>query len=89
MARPAATKSVQMACLSIGYTDYLMPATKAMKVAELMQAAVECDQRYTGQEMVYEVQPEQLRVAFVLVRPSQVRMPDGETSENLSKPRLP
>ena len=71
-------KPVQMACLTIGYKQYLLPSAKAMKVAELMQDAYECDQHYDDHELVYEVQPEQPRVAFALVRPAQVRMPHGE-----------
>ncbi|MEG0936541.1 MAG: hypothetical protein RSE32_07965 [Comamonas sp.] len=87
MARPAAPKSVPMACLTIGYTQYLLPSAKPMKVAELMQEAFECDQQYTDREVVYQVQAEQPRVAFALVRPSQVRMPHGETSPISAKPR--
>lgn len=88
MARPEAPKSVPMACLTIGYTQYLLPSAKAMKVAELMQEAFECDQQYTDREVVYQVQPEQPRVAFALVRPSQVRMPQAEPAPIPVKPRL-
>ncbi|WP_314971740.1 hypothetical protein [Comamonas testosteroni] len=84
----APAKTVQMACLTIGYTQYLLPSAKAMKVAELMQDAFECEQDFTGHEMKYEVQPDQPRVAFALVRPSQVRMPQGEKSPLPAKPRL-
>lgn len=88
MARPAAAKTVQMASLTIGYNDYLMPASKAMKVAELMQDAFECDQSFEGIEHVYEVKPGQPRAAFALVRPSQVRMPQAEPAPIPVKPRL-
>ena len=83
----APAKTVPMACLTIGYTQYLLPSAKAMKVAELMQEAFECDQQYTDREVLYQVQPEQPRVAFALVRPSQVRMPEGATSPIPTKPR--
>lgn len=84
----APAKAVQMACLTIGFAQYLLPSAKAMKVAELMQDAFECEQDFTGHELKYEVQPEQPRVAFALVRPSQVRMPDGQASPIPTKPRL-
>ena len=83
----APAKTVQMACLTIGFTQYLLPSAKAMKVAELMQDAFECEQDFTGHEMKYEVQPEQPRVAFALVRPSQVRMPHEEPMPAPSKAR--
>lgn len=35
----APAKAVPMACLTIGYLQYLLPSAKAMKVAELMQDA--------------------------------------------------
>lgn len=84
----APAKAVQMACLTIGFAQYLLPSAKAMKVAELMQDAFECEQDFTGHELKYEVQQEQPRVAFALVRPSQVRMPDGQASPIPTKPRL-
>lgn len=84
----APAKAVQMACLTIGFTQYLLPSAKAMKVVELMQDAFECEQDYTGHELKYEVQPDQPRVAFALVRPSQVHMPKGETSPLPPNPRL-
>ena len=84
----APSKTVQMACLTLGFTQYLLPSAKAMKVAELMQEAFECEQHYTDRELQYEVQPEQPRVSFALVRPSQVRMPDGQASPIPTKPRL-
>lgn len=87
MARPPA-KSVPMACLTIGHYDYLMPAAKAIKVAELMQEAFNCTRSFGDHDYVYEVQPEQPRVSFSLVRPNQVRMPDAEPTRQPAKPRL-
>lgn len=84
----APAKTVQMACLTIGYTEYLLPAAKAMKVAELMQDAFECDHRYDERDFVYVVQPDQPRVAFALVRPNQVRMPQSDPTMPPAKPRL-
>lgn len=72
-----ATKPTQMACLTIGYQDYLMPSDKAMKVAELMQHAIACESNFEGTGYVYTAK-EQPNVEFSLVRPNQVRMPQGE-----------
>ena len=83
----APAKSVQMACLTIGYTDYLLPSAKAMKVAELMQEAVECRSGFDGMQADYTLLQRPVNVAFTLVRPNQVRMPQGETSPLPSKPR--
>lgn len=74
----ASTKPTPMACLTIGYQDYLMPSDKAMKVAELMQHAVECRSNFEGTGYVYTAK-DQPNVEFSLVRPNQVRMPQGES----------
>lgn len=87
MAR-APAKSVPMACLTIGHYDYLLPAAKAIKVAELMQDAFNCMRSYGDHDYTYEVQSEQPRVSFSLVRPNQVRMPHAEPSPLPAKPRL-
>lgn len=87
MAR-APAKSVPMACLTIGHCDYLMAAAKAIKVAELMQDAFNCVRSYGDLDFVYEVQPNQPRVSFSLVRPNQVRMPDAEPTRQPATPRL-
>lgn len=81
------SKAVQMACLTIDYKQYLLPSVKAMKIAELMQDAFECDHRYSEDDFIYEVLPDQPRVAFALVRPNQVRMPHGEPMPAPAKPR--
>lgn len=73
----ATTKPTPMACLTIGYRDYLMPSDKAMKVAELMQHAVECESNFEGTGYVYTAK-DQPNVEFSLVRPNQVRIPQGE-----------
>ncbi len=72
-----ATKPTQMARLTIGYQEYLMPSDKAMKVAELMQHAIACESNFEGTGYVYTAK-EQPNVEFSLVRPNQVRMPLGE-----------
>lgn len=73
----ASTKPTPMACLTIGYHDYLMPSDKAMKVAELMQHAIECESNFEGTGYVYTAK-DQPNVKFSLVRPNQVRMPQGQ-----------
>lgn len=74
----APTKPVQMAFLTIGYVYVLMPADKAMKVAELMQHAVPAEIDWAGNAEVYVVKEEHLRVEFKLARSNQIRMPHGE-----------
>lgn len=73
-----ATKPVQMACLQIGYQRLLLPADKAMKVAELLQHAVLTEVEFKGHREHYQVQDEPLRVEFAFVSPSQISMPSGE-----------
>lgn len=73
----ASHKPTPMACLTIGYRDYLMPSDKAMKVAELMQHAIECESKFEGTCYVYTA-TDQPNVEFSLVRPNQVRMPQGD-----------
>ena len=74
----ATTKPTPMACLTIGYRDYLMPSDKAMKVAELMQHALDGDWNYVNRGDDYYTAGDQARVEFRLVRADQVRMPQGE-----------
>ena len=84
----ASTKSTAMACLTIGNRDYLIPSDKAMKVAELMQHAIECEAKFEGAGYVYTA-TDQPNVEFSLVRPNQVRMPQGEAvSMPRARPRL-
>lgn len=84
----APAKPAQLACLTIGFTDYLLPSAKAMKVAELMQDAVECSTGYDDRQQTYTVRDRSVNVAFALVRPNQVRMPNGEPVPVPAKPRL-
>ena len=95
MNRP--TKPVQMARLSIGYQNLLLPADKAMKVVECLQHAVQAEIEFKGHKDHYQVQEEPLRVEFQLVSNSQISMPHGEPYPTgttkpalpLSRPRLP
>lgn len=81
----APSNPVQMACLTIGHYDYLMPAAAAMKVAELMTNAFECDRDYGERDYSYTPK-DQPRVSFSLVRPNQVRVPPGTPASTV--PRL-
>lgn len=73
----AATKTVQLCCLSIGYNNYLMPMDKAMKVMELMQSAVSCNKEYSGgSQFTYSV-GDQPQCGLDMVKPSQVNTPSG------------
>lgn len=64
---------VKMAKLTIGYTDYLLPYAKALKVAELLQDIVECEIGFDGLTTTYTERDREVPVEFVLVRPQQVR----------------
>ena len=89
MSRPT-KPAQQMAVLTIGYQRVLMPADKAMKVADAMQHAMPVEVDWKGHAEVYLVQQEPLRVAFALVRSSQICMPHGEPvpAPSPARPRL-
>lgn len=80
----------QMAYLTIGHSSFLLDASKAMKVAELMQHAVvgEWDYYRSDREDTYTA-GDPARVEFRLVRSDQVRMPHGQpVSMPPARPRL-
>ena len=81
------TKAVQMAYLTIGQSSFLLDASKAMKVAELMQHAVagEWDYYRSDREDTYTA-GEPARVEFRLIRSDQVHMPQG-APVSMSMPR--
>lgn len=73
-----AKKPVQMCCLTLNYTNYVMPADKGMKVVALMQSAVPCEENYEGpQGFVYRAIDEHKAVEFKLIQASQLRGPKG------------
>lgn len=79
-----------MAYLTIGHSNFLLAASKAMKVAELMQHAVdaEWDYGYEGRDRRY-IAGNSPSVEFRLVRADQVHMPQGEPqSMPPARPRL-
>lgn len=69
-------KTVAMCCVTVGHSDYLLPANKGMELVKLMQEAFACRDRYEDGNYVYDVL-EQPRVELKLVRPNQIRMPQG------------
>ncbi len=75
-----------MACLTIGHYHYLLPAAKAIKAAEILQDAFDCEHHYDDGDFVYEVASTQPRVSFALVRANQPRMPPGGLMPDPSKP---
>lgn len=79
MSRTPAKPARQMAYLTIGNGNFLMEASKAMKVAELMQHAVnaEWDWKHEGRDMRYIV-GDPTNVEFRLVRADQIVMPQGK-----------
>ncbi len=79
---PATTraKPVQMCCVSVGYSTYLMPADKGMKMVELLQSAFECKKDYADGRYAYVIgsQPE---VELALVKKDQVRGAAGNPDD--------
>lgn len=74
MARP--TKPVPMCCVSVGYECFLMPFDKGMRLVELMQHAVSCQQDWHEHKTRYVI-GDQPRVEFVAVKPNQVVAPSS------------
>jgi len=90
MSRATSKPPQQMAYLTIGHGNFLMEASKAMKVAELMQHAVnaEWDWRRESRDMHYIV-GDHTNVEFRVVRADQIHMPKGEPSPfQPAKPKL-
>lgn len=82
-----ATKPTQYAHLSIGYSDYVLPADKAMKVAELMSHALKCACGYSP-NLTYTLldAPE---VSFTLVRANQIRASQAEAEPAAKQTTIP
>ncbi|MEI7036462.1 hypothetical protein [Fulvimonas yonginensis] len=83
------TKNEPMCAVKIGYYTYLMPATAGMKLVQLLQQAVECEEHYEDAGYVY-VAGDQVNVSYRNVRNGQIRMPSGSmTPARRSLPSLP
>lgn len=72
-------KPVQLAHLQISYFSFILPVDKAMKIAELMQHAVECSMSYDDRKsFTLKDQPE---VSFELVKSSQIHAPNAQPEQ--------
>lgn len=78
MSRPSTKPAPQMAFITIGYGHFLMEASKAMKVAELMQHAVNADWNYMRSDSDTYTANGPVNVEFKLVRQNQIRMTGSE-----------
>ncbi|WP_416401906.1 hypothetical protein [Alicycliphilus denitrificans] len=90
MSRSTAKPATQMAYITIGYSHFLMDASKAMKVAELMQHAVDVEWNYSGRTNgdTYTV-GDPVNVEFRLVPANKIHMPSGEPAPvHPARPRL-
>lgn len=75
MATPA------LAVLTIGYSEFLLPRSKALKVAELMGEAVSVQSKYEG-GTGYTYKPTGTpNVELALINPNQVEL-DQETAKD-------
>lgn len=86
----AVKKPVTMCCVSIGYSYYLLPADKGMKLVELLQSAFECERSFGERSAVYEVGIQPEHVTLEIVRPAQIRQrpqPETEGGRLLPSPR--
>lgn len=90
MSRPSTKPAPQMAFITIGYGHFLMESSKAMKVAELMQHAVNADWNYIRGDSDTYTANGPVNVEFKLVRQSQIRMSgsDQEAAQPAAQKRL-
>lgn len=73
----ARSKNTPMCIVTFGYRHFLMPVVSGMKLVQLLGESVECESNYEGGgELTYEI-GDPVKVEFVTVRPSQLRMPPG------------
>jgi hypothetical protein len=75
--------SRSMACVTVGYRDLLLSADDGLKLVKLLQGAVICERKYVAgsADSVYQVSSDPLNVELALVKPDQVRMPEGMQPE--------
>jgi hypothetical protein len=65
--------SKPMCAVTIGYHEYLMPASVGMKVVELLQSAFEAEHIWDDVRIYTVGSP--VNVEFRSVRPDQIRVP--------------
>ncbi|WP_448252860.1 hypothetical protein [Ottowia oryzae] len=80
MSRATSKPATQMAYLTIGFEHFLMEASKAMKVAELMQHAVNTEWNYARCDQETYTVGNPVNVEFRLVPANKIRMPNGEVA---------
>lgn len=67
-----AKKAEPMCVVTVGYQEFLLPATKGLKIMQLMAGALQVDVRYDDGR-VYELRDEPVQVEYTSVDPRQVR----------------
>lgn len=87
-----ATRSIkqqQMAVVTLGYRDYLLPQASALKVLDLMSQAVEVESEFSTRKMRYRV-GEAPEVSLVVIKSDQLELPESELSpaKSTRKPLL-
>lgn len=72
--RKEMARGKDVACLRIGFEDYLLDADKAMQAMKLLREAIRCEKRFEGRRYRYMAlsRPE---LEVTLVDPSHVLMP--------------
>lgn len=87
MSRTAQPK--QMACVSIGYYEYLVPLEAATKIIALMANSVGLEKDFdrASGAYCYTVKAEQPRIEMTIVRPDDLRFPNGQPAQPRPAPR--
>lgn len=83
------SKPVDMACVSIGFDTYLLPAASALKVVTLMKDAFKVERDFVGLHDTYQVSEQRPRIEVVIVRSDQVVMPQGQSAARSTRTRTP
>lgn len=73
-----------MCAVTIGFETYVLPAAAGMKVVELMQHALQCENDYGLRETVTVTGP--VKVIYRSMRPDQITMPPGAQVEPALRP---
>lgn len=70
--QPKQQKQVPMCVVRIGYEFLLLPATKGLRVVELLQGAIELEPLYMARQDAYTVK-EEVPVTYQSIKASQLR----------------
>ena len=74
-----------MCAVTIGYETYVLPSAAGMKLVELMQQALACENDYGIGDTVTATGP--VRVTYRSMRPDQITMPPGKAESY--RPAIP